>query len=236
MKTDGKSRLILYSVLIAIFAILSGNLGMSTFKIDLTVFSENLFLANITYLGFLIVIIERVVEVMKTNFMEPQKLRLLADLKEHESNLCLNLKSYLGDASVQALIKNLKPEEYDEIHELEYIVCSQSNINLNEYQVLKQKCKDAKYQIALHANKTRNFILLCSLVIAGTLSCLGCANFLYPLLDSSLFVKDSLIPEPYLVEGVSAVITSWSIAAGSDGWNTVTDWAGKAINSKKGTL
>lgn len=236
MTFDSKSRLIAYSVIIFLLAMLSSAAGMNTFKINLLAFNENLFLANVTYLGFLIVIMERVVEVVKTNFMEPNKLKLLAELRELESAQSLILKSFLNDEEVDKVIKNLKPEDYDEIHELEYIVCSRKGIDLSEYKAIKQKCKEAKYKLAIHANETRTYILRISLIIAGALSTLGCANFLYPLLDSTLFAKDLIIPEPYLIDGLSAVITSWAIAAGSDGWNTVTDWAGKAINSKKGTL
>tara|TARA_R110000765_G_scaffold61990_2_gene120254 strand:+ start:1043 stop:1699 length:657 start_codon:yes stop_codon:yes gene_type:complete len=215
----------------------SSAVSWNTFKINLMSFNDNIFLANITYIGFLIVVIERVVEVVKTNYMEPEKLRLLAILKETESQQIIALRNKLDDDRVKEIIKNLKPEDFDETHELEYIVLrSLKGVELTEYTNIKQKCKDAKFALALHANKTRTTILRISLLIAGTLSCLGCANFLYPLLDESLFIKNLYIPEPYLIDGLSAVITSWAIAAGSDGWNTVTNWAGKAINNKKGTL
>ena len=237
MKFDSKSRLIAYSLLIFAFSMLSSAVSWNTFKINLLSFNDNIFLANITYLGFLIVVIERVVEVVKTNYMEPEKLRLLGILKEAESQQVIALRNKLNDDGVKEIIQNLKPEDFDEIHELEYIVLRNlKGVELAEYTNIKQKGKDAKFALALHANKTRTTILRISLLIAGALSCLGCANFLYPLLDESLFVKDIFIPEPYLIDGLSAVITSWAIAAGTDGWNTVTDWAGKAINNKKGTL
>lgn len=236
MKFDGKSRLIIYSMLIFILATLSSASGMNTFKINLLSFNDNIFLANLTYMGFLIVIMERVVEVVKTNFMEPKKLELLAKLKEIESQQCLILKEALTVEAVADLVKKLKPEDYDEIHEMEYIALNHLGTKLDEYKRIKLENKRVRLEIALHANITRTYILRISLIIAGALSCLGCANFLYPLLDSSLFVKDLYIPDPYIIDGLSAVITAWAIAAGSDGWNTVTDWAGKAFNNKKGTL
>ena len=234
MLIDGKKRLIIYSVMIFFFAAISSNSGMNNFRIDLVSFNDNIFIANLTYLGFLMVINERVVEVVKTNFMEPEKLKFLATKKELESQLCLILKKHLNDTEIESLIRKLSPEDYDEIHELEYLVLRHVGTDLDEYKRIKSELKKTNLDIALHANATRTYILRISLIVAGALSCLGCASFLYPLIDSTLFITDSY--EKHIIEGVSAVITSWAIAAGSDGWNTVTDWVGKSINNKKGTV
>ena len=206
------------SLALFVFGGVASLMGASIFKINLYQISENVILANMIYITFVIIVIERVLESYNSTLRKPLRQKLISHIEElsakrdrkitEKEELAKQLPNVTANADYQTLIRGI--ESLD----------SQVLAKRAELQDFKQE--------------TRTTLLRISVLMGGVLSALGCLNAFSPFVDDTLFIgTQSEGLHRALFDGLCVVISAWIVAGGSEGWNSVTKFVESSINPSK---
>ena len=209
-----------WKVSIGLFAlgVVASFLGTTAFKVNLFDISSNLVTANMIYITFVIIVIERVLEAYNSSLRKPLRL-------DYESALKL-LEVDIGVKKEQKHIIEKSSPNY--ITDNVYSDCEAQLLELERQYAMKQK------ELKQFKNETRITLLMISVSFAGFLSAFGCLNIFAPFIDNTLFISaNNLGLNQALFDGLNVVISAWIVAGGSEGWNTVTSWAESNFKSNK---
>lgn len=209
-----------WKVSIGLFAlgVVASFLGTTAFKVNLFDISSNIVIANMIYITFVIIVIERVLESYNSSLRKPLRLDLESVLKLLEVDIEAKKKQkhVIEKSSPHYITDNIYSDCEAQLLELE-----------REYAIKLKELKQFK-------NETRITLLMISVSFAGFLSAFGCLNIFAPFIDDTLFISaNNLGLNQALFDGLNVVISAWIVAGGSEGWNSVTSWAESNFKTKK---
>ena len=212
-----------WKVSIGLFAlgVVASFLGTTAFKVNLFDISSNIVIANMTYITFVIIVIERVLESYNSSLRKPLRLVRL-DLESV-------LKLLEVDTEAQKKQKHvIEKSSPNYITDNTYSDCEAQLLEMErEYAIKLKELKQFK-------NETRITLLMISVSFAGFLSAFGCLNIFAPFIDDTLFISaNNLGLTQALFDGLNVVISAWIVAGGSEGWNSFTSWAESNFKTKK---
>lgn len=202
-----------------VLGVVASLLGATVFKVNLYEISENLVIANMVYITFVILIVERVLESYNSSLRKPKRQILVSAIENTKVELKQEIeqKAFLQETNAN----------YADMPEFNEVI---TNIRALEHSIEAQN-----EALLLFKHETRETLLLVSVVMGGVLSATGCLNVFSPFIDGTLFVGTEKFEGLHraLFEGFCVAVSGWIVAGGSEGWNSVTKWVEGNINPNK---
>lgn len=192
------------SLILMVASLIFSVFGITIFKVDLSVISENSILGVFIYITFLIMLVERVVETYNSTYRKPGRLEIADNISTMELQL---------DEAVKAGKKDVVAESKVQLEKLKN--------SLNSY-IHETRCRTLLFSFSLGG------VLAC-LGCANVLT-----PFLDETLNISFFSTSVFeFSTINFIDVISVWITAAVVAGGSDGWNSITHWFENAAYPKK---